>query len=187
MEKAEKQGWVEVWTWTAIALTQSRSSATFSGSVVRKQAHEFMEDDASCLSNRIQLTTDVSASMRKPWKVHLARTSTMPCLVKICAASNDSPESRYSPATCIGSRRPPARTNHLVAVLPEYNVAPLSVVGRDQRSPSTVSNLWRPGRSPGRSAGLRVSKYRERDSGRPHEAADIDSGWTGRCGSDFVW
>src|ERR1700733_3296211 len=105
------------------------------------------------------------------------------------------------PANCFGSIAEPQSaskcprpmmthdgSNHsspepLVADLPEYNVAPLSVVGRDQVSPSTVSNLRWPGRSPG----LRVSKYRERDSGRPHEAAAFDSCWSGRVGSDFVW
>src|ERR1700686_2834227 len=42
-----------------------------------------------------------------------------------------------------------AWTNHSLAVLPEYNVAPLSVGGRDHTVQSTSSNLHRPGQSRG--------------------------------------
>jgi hypothetical protein len=44
------------------------------------------------------------ASTLMPWKVRFGSDIDYAMLVKIYGESNESPESRYSPATCIGCR-----------------------------------------------------------------------------------
>lgn len=76
-------GFGSVWTWTAQA---------------------FMRDVASRISNRIQLTTDGHRVYAEAVEGAFGSEIDYAMLVKIYGASNDNPESRYSPATCIGCR-----------------------------------------------------------------------------------
>jgi IS1 family transposase len=66
--------------------------------------HEFMQDVALRISNRIQLTTDGHRVYADAVENAFGADIDYAMLVKIYGASNDSPESRYSPATCIGCR-----------------------------------------------------------------------------------
>jgi hypothetical protein len=63
-----------------------------------------MQDVASRPRNRIQLTTDGHRVYADAVEDAFGADIDYAMLVKIYGASNDSPESRYSPATCIGCR-----------------------------------------------------------------------------------
>ncbi len=63
-----------------------------------------MRDVASRISNRIQLTTDGHRVYAEAVEDAFGSEIDYAMLVKLYGASNDNPESRYSPATCIGCR-----------------------------------------------------------------------------------
>jgi hypothetical protein len=63
-----------------------------------------MLDVASRISNRIQLTTDGHRVYADSVEDAFGADIDYAMLVKICGASDENPDSRYSPATCIGSR-----------------------------------------------------------------------------------
>jgi hypothetical protein len=67
-------------------------------------AHAFMQDVASRISNRIQLTTDGHRIYANAVEDAFGADIDYAMLVKIYGASHENPESRYSPATCIGCR-----------------------------------------------------------------------------------
>jgi hypothetical protein len=63
-----------------------------------------MQDVASRVTTRIQLTTDDHRVYAEAVEGAFGADVDYAMLVKIYGASNDNPESRYSPATCIGCR-----------------------------------------------------------------------------------
>jgi hypothetical protein len=67
-------------------------------------ANEFMQDVASRLNTRIQLTTHGHRVYAEADEGAFGADIGYAMLVKIYGASNDNPESRYSPATCVGCR-----------------------------------------------------------------------------------
>src|SRR5207237_4310151 len=75
-------------------------------------AHTFMQDVASRITNRIQLTTDGHRMYADAVEDAFGADIDYAMLVKIYGASNDNPESRYSPATCIGCRTGVMNGNH---------------------------------------------------------------------------
>ncbi len=99
-----QQGAGDVWTWTAIdAETKLIISYTL-GDRGAGTAYAFMQDLASRLTNRIQLTTDGHRVYADAVEDAFGADIDYAMLVKIYGASNDTAESRYSPATCIGCR-----------------------------------------------------------------------------------
>jgi IS1 family transposase len=102
-EKVE-QGWGDVWTWTAIDADTKLIVSYTLGQRGADTTHEFMQDVALRISNRIQLTTDGHRVYADAVENAFGADIDYAMLVKIYGASNDSPESRYSPATCIGCR-----------------------------------------------------------------------------------
>lgn len=102
-EKLE-QGWGDVWTWTAIDADTKLIVSYTLGDRSAGTAQVFMQDVASRISNRIQLTTDGYRVYGEAVENAFGSEIDYAMLVKIYGASNDSPESRYSPATCIGCR-----------------------------------------------------------------------------------
>ena len=98
-----QQGWGDVWTWTAIDADTKLIVSYTLGQRGADTAQVFMQDVASRITNRFQLTTDghrVYADAEDAFGADIDYAM----LVKIYGASNDTPESRYSPATCIGCR-----------------------------------------------------------------------------------
>jgi len=93
-----------VWTWTAIDADTKLVVSYMLGDRGAETAHAFMEDVASRVSNRIQLTTDGHRVYADAVEDAFGAEIDYAMLVKIYGASNDNPESRYSPATCIGCR-----------------------------------------------------------------------------------
>jgi len=65
-------------------------------------ANEFMQDVASRIRGRVQLTTDAHKAYLQAVENAFGADIDFATLQKIYGAS-DEPEKRYSPATCIGS------------------------------------------------------------------------------------
>jgi len=103
MEQA-KAGAGSVWTWTAIDADTKLIVAYTLGDRGAGTAQLFMRDVASRISNRIQLTTDGHRVYAEAVEDAFGSEIDYAMLVKIYGASGDNPESRYSPASCIGCR-----------------------------------------------------------------------------------
>ncbi len=93
-----------VWTWTALDADTKLIISYTLGDRGAATAQAFMQDVASRISNRIQLTTDGHRVYADAVEGAFGADIDYAMLVKIYGASNDNPESRYSPATCIGCR-----------------------------------------------------------------------------------
>lgn len=99
-----KAGAGSVWTWTAIDADSKLIISYTLGDRGAATAAEFMQDVASRISNRIQLTTDGHRVYADAVENAFGADIDYAMLVKIYGASNDNPEPRYSPATCIRCR-----------------------------------------------------------------------------------
>lgn len=99
----EAIGWGDVWTWTAIDADTKLIISYMLGDRGASTAQAFMQDMASRISSRIQLTTDGHRVYAEAVENAFGSEIDYAMLVKIYGASNDA-ESRYSPATCIGCR-----------------------------------------------------------------------------------
>ncbi|MGA2004297.1 MAG: IS1 family transposase [Terriglobales bacterium] len=102
MEQMEA-GFGSVWTWTAIDADTKLIVSYMLGDRGASTARDFMEDVASRITNRIQLTTDGHRVYAEAVEKAFGSEIDYAMLVKIYGASNEG-ESRYSPATCIGCR-----------------------------------------------------------------------------------
>jgi IS1 family transposase len=92
-----------VWTWTAIDADTKLIVTYMLGDRGAGTALAFMQDLASRVESRIQLTTDGHRVYAEAVENAFGSEIDYAMLVKLYGASNDG-ESRYSPATCIGCR-----------------------------------------------------------------------------------
>jgi IS1 family transposase len=99
-----KAGAGSVWTWTAIDADSKLIISYTLGDRGADTAHAFMQDVASRISTRIQLTTDGHRMYAEATEAAFGSDVDYAMLVKLYGASGDNPESRYSPASCIGCR-----------------------------------------------------------------------------------
>lgn len=99
-----KSGLGSVWTWKAIDADTKLVISYTIGDRGADTAKAFMEDVASRINSRIQLTTDGHRVYADAVEGAFGADIDYAMLVKIYGASNENPESRYSPATCIGCR-----------------------------------------------------------------------------------
>jgi len=99
-----QQGVGDVWTWTAIDADTKLIVSYMLGDRGASTAQSFMRDVAGRIANRFQLTTDGHRVYADAVEDAFGADIDYAMLVKIYGASNNSPESRYSPATCIGCR-----------------------------------------------------------------------------------
>jgi IS1 family transposase len=97
------EGAGDCWTWTAIDADSKLIISYMLGDRGASTAQAFMQDVASRISNRIQLTTDGHRVYAEAVENAFGSEIDYAMLVKIYGASNEG-ESRYSPATCIGCR-----------------------------------------------------------------------------------
>jgi IS1 family transposase len=102
-EEQMAEGAGDCWTWTAIDADSKLIISYMLGDRGASTAQAFMQDVASRISNRIQLTTDGHRVYADAVEQAFGSEIDYAMLVKIYGASNDG-ESRYSPATCIGCR-----------------------------------------------------------------------------------
>lgn len=99
-----QSGLGSVWTWTALDADTKLIVSYMLGDRGASTAQTFMRDVARRIANRIQLTTDGHRVYAEAVEGAFGADIDYAMLVKIYGASNDNPESRYSPATCIGCR-----------------------------------------------------------------------------------
>jgi IS1 family transposase len=97
-------GWVDVWTWTAIDADTKLCVSYLVGGRDLGWAKEFMEDCASRIRNRVQITTDGYKAYLEAVENAFGADIDYAQLQKIYGASTEH-ETRYSPAKCIGCDR----------------------------------------------------------------------------------
>ena len=97
----KQQGWGDVWTWTAIDADTKLCLSYLVGGRSAVYAQEFMEDCADRVKGRVQLTTDGHRAYLEAVEGAFGMDIDYAQLHKIYGASNE-PDTRYSPATCIG-------------------------------------------------------------------------------------
>lgn len=103
MAKAAPNGAGDTWTWTAIDADTKFIVSWFVGGRDGDCAAWFMNDLASRLSNRVQLTSDGHKAYLEAVEGAFGADIDYAMLVKIYGASPDSAKGRYSPAECTGA------------------------------------------------------------------------------------
>jgi IS1 family transposase len=102
-DKRGQFGYGDVWTWVAIDPDSKLVASFMVGTRGARTAKAFMDDLASRLINRVQLTTDGHRVYLQAVEDAFGSEIDYAMLVKLYG--NDSePETRYSPAECIGCR-----------------------------------------------------------------------------------
>jgi IS1 family transposase len=93
-----------VWTWTAIDADSKLILSYLCGGRDASWACQFMEDLASRVTTRIQITTDGHRAYAEAVEGAFGMNVDYAMLIKLYGAPSDNPETRYSPAKCIGTR-----------------------------------------------------------------------------------
>jgi IS1 family transposase len=99
-KKAE--GWGDIWTWIGIDADTKLVVSYLVGGRDGGWAKDFMEDCASRIKNRVQITTDGHRVYLDAIENAFGADIDYAMLQKIYGASSE-PETRYSPAKCIGT------------------------------------------------------------------------------------
>lgn len=94
-----------MWTWTSICADSKLICNWFVGGRDAEFAHSFMDDLASRLNNRVQLTTDGHKAYLNAVEGAFGNDIDYAMLVKMYGASPDSAKGRYSPAECTGIKK----------------------------------------------------------------------------------
>lgn len=106
VEKQEQFGYGDVWTWVAIDADSKLVVSWLVGDRGAKSAFALMDDLASRLAHRIQLTTDGHRVYLDAVESAFGSGVDYSMLVKIYGAGRDT-EATYSPAECISCRTVP--------------------------------------------------------------------------------
>jgi IS1 family transposase len=93
-----------VWTWIAIDADSKLVLSYLCGGRDASWACKFMEDLASRVTTRIQITTDGHRAYAEAVEGAFGMNVDYAMLIKLYGAPSDNPDTRYSPATCIGIR-----------------------------------------------------------------------------------
>ena len=97
----KQQGWGDIWTWVGIDADTKLVVGYLVGGRDTGWAVEFLEDCASRIRSRVQVTTDGYKPYLEAVEGAFGMDVDYAQLQKIYGAS-DEPEKRYSPAKCIG-------------------------------------------------------------------------------------
>jgi IS1 family transposase len=97
----KQEGWGDVWTWIGIDADTKLVVSYLVGGRSAGWAKDFMEDCASRISNRVQITTDGHKGYLEAVESAFGADIDYAMLQKIYGAPAEN-ETRYSPATCIG-------------------------------------------------------------------------------------
>lgn len=103
-EEKKGSGAGDVWTWAAIDADSKLIISYLCGGRDAEWATTFMEDLASRVSSRIQITTDGHRAYAEAVAGTFGFDVDYAMLIKLYGAPSDKPETRYSPAACIGTR-----------------------------------------------------------------------------------
>lgn len=95
-------GWGDVWTWTCIDADTKLVPCWWVGGRTATDAVEFMQDVASRLDNRVQLTTDGLHSYLVAVDRAFEGAVDYAMIQKIYGSPSKEEQRRYSPAKCIG-------------------------------------------------------------------------------------
>jgi IS1 family transposase len=102
-DKRGKFGFGDVWTWTAICPDTKVIVSWMVGRRDAGTAHDFIQDLANRLANRVQITTDGLRVYAEAVESAFGANVDYAMLVKIYGGDN-TPDTKYSPAECIGCR-----------------------------------------------------------------------------------
>jgi IS1 family transposase len=102
--ETKAKGWGDCWTWTALDAEPKLVPCWYVGTRDANAAWHFMHDLASRLAHRVQLTTDAHKAYLTAVESAFGTEVDYAQLVKIYGAASESPETRYSPAQCMGTR-----------------------------------------------------------------------------------
>lgn len=102
--KAAPEGAGDTWTWTAIDADSKLIVSWLVGGRDAGYAHEFMQDIASRLANRVQLTSDGHAPYLEAVEGAFGADVDFATLTKIYGAAPEG-QRRYSPAVCTGAKK----------------------------------------------------------------------------------
>jgi IS1 family transposase len=102
-KKAKGQG--DCWIWTAIDSETKLIPCWFVGTRDGGAAWHFMHDLAGRLANRVQLTTDGHKAYLAAVEDNFGTEIDYAMLNKIYGKPEQGPETRYSPAQCMGARK----------------------------------------------------------------------------------
>lgn len=122
--KAGQFGVGDVWTFTAIDADTKLMPSFLMGSRDAGCATEFMQDLASRLVNRFQLTTGGHAMYLSAVEDAFGGSIDFAQLIKVYGNTPSGPETRYSPAECIGTQK------HAVSGCPDAKHVSTSYVER---------------------------------------------------------
>ena len=102
----EKQdtGAGSIWTWIAIDADSKLIISYLCGGRDASWACQFMEDLASRVATRIQITTDGHRAYAEAVEGAFGMNVDYAMLIKLYGAQSDRPDTRNSPAACIGTR-----------------------------------------------------------------------------------
>jgi IS1 family transposase len=103
--KAPMDGAGDVWTWTAIEADTKLIVSHFVGGRDGEVAMMFMDDLASRLANRVQLTSDGHKAYLEAVEGAFGGDVDYAQLIKLYGAAPESAKGRYSPAECTGIRK----------------------------------------------------------------------------------
>jgi IS1 family transposase len=98
----KQEGWGDVWTWIGIDADTKLVVSYLVGGRDGGWAGEFMEDCASRIANRVQITTDGHRAYLDAVENAFGADIDYAMLQKIYGAPSDEETRRYSPAKCIG-------------------------------------------------------------------------------------
>jgi IS1 family transposase len=96
------QGWGDVWTWTAIDADSKLMVSYLVGQRGPQWANDFMQDVASRIDSRIQLTTDGLKMYAEAVEGAFGMDVDYAMLIKLYG--NESFDTKYSPGECIGTK-----------------------------------------------------------------------------------
>ncbi|HLZ40140.1 MAG TPA: IS1 family transposase [Candidatus Sulfotelmatobacter sp.] len=98
----KQEGWGDVWTWVGIDADTKLVVSYLVGGRDSGWAHDFMDDCASRIRNRVQITTDGNCVYLDAVEDAFGADIDYAMLQKIYGAPSSEEARRYSPARCIG-------------------------------------------------------------------------------------
>lgn len=98
----KQEGWGDVWTWVGIDADTKLVVSYLVGGRDSGWAHDFMDDCASRIRNRVQITTDGHRVYLDAVEDAFGADIDYAMLQKIYGAPSSEESRRYSPARCIG-------------------------------------------------------------------------------------
>lgn len=99
-----------MWTWTALDAESKLIISWQLGARDAANGYAFMQDVSSRLSNRIQMTTDGNRIYLDAIDQYF-REIDYSMLIKVYGAPSEKPDTRYSPAKCLGTKKRAKRGN----------------------------------------------------------------------------